>query len=58
MLIYYCLLIISVAAGIILCRNKAGKIAYCVLMGVAFFVIAAIRYDVGFDYALYSRNNA
>lgn len=54
MLIYYCLLIISVAAGIILCRNKAGKIAYCVLMGVAFFVIAAIRYDVGFDYALYS----
>lgn len=53
MLIYFLLLISSLAVGIPLCRVKHGKKIYCALFGVAFFVIAAIRYDVGYDYTLY-----
>lgn len=54
-MIYILLLVGIVAAGIPMCRNKIGKIAYCVLAGIAFFVIAAIRWNVGFDYPSYAR---
>ena len=53
MLIYFLLLIGSMAVGIPLCRVKHGKKIYCVLFGVIFFIVAALRYDVGYDYNLY-----
>lgn len=47
------MLIGSLAAGIPLCRLKHGKKIYCILFGVVFFAVAALRYDVGHDYNLY-----
>lgn len=53
MLIYYLLLIGSLAAGIPLCRLKHGKKIYCGLFGLAFFLVAALRSSVGYDYNQY-----
>ncbi|MCH5203481.1 MAG: EpsG family protein [Oscillospiraceae bacterium] len=53
MLVYYLLLIGSLAIGIPLCRLKHGKKIYCGLAGVALFLVAALRSGVGYDYNLY-----
>lgn len=53
MLIYYLLLIGSLAIGIPLCRLKHGKKIYCVLSGAALFLVSALRSGVGYDYNLY-----
>ena len=54
MLVYYLLLIGSLAIGIPLCRLKHGKKIYCGLAGVALFLVAALRKGVGYDYYLYA----
>lgn len=54
MLVYYLLLIGSLAIGIPLCRLKHGKKIYCGLAGVALFLVAAFREGVGYDYYLYA----
>ena len=54
MIIYYILLAVLVAAGIILCRSTKGEIAYLLSSGLAFFIISAIRRFVGVDYNSYA----
>ncbi len=54
MIIYFLLLAGTVAVGIPMCRNKAGKITYCALMGIALFLVAAFRRSVGYDYNNYA----
>lgn len=53
MVVYYLLLIGSLAVGIPLCGLKHGKKIYCALAGVALFLVAALRSGVGYDYNLY-----
>lgn len=53
MLVYWLMLIGSVAIGYPLCKIKYGKEAYCLLAGIALFLVQAIRLDVGYDYNLY-----
>ena len=53
MIIYLLLLAGAVILGIPMCRNKAGKIIYCVLMGIALFLVAAFRRSTGHDYNNY-----
>lgn len=53
MIIYLSLLAGAVVLGLLMCRNKAGKIAYCSLMGLALFIVAALRRSVGHDYNNY-----
>lgn len=53
MVVYWLLLIASLAVGIPLCKLKYGRGIYCVLMGIALFITAAIRAHVGYDYNLY-----
>ncbi len=53
MLIYWLLLAVGVLAGIPMCRNKIGKAVYCSLVGIALFLIAALRRYVGYDYNSY-----
>ncbi len=53
-MIYWILLIASVAVGIPLCRVKRGKAIYCGLMGLVFIVLSSIRFDVGHDYNSYA----
>lgn len=53
MLIYWLLLAGSLAIGIPLCRIKYGREIFCGISGVALFLTAAFRYDVGHDYNLY-----
>ena len=53
MIVYLSLLAGAVILGIPMCRNKAGKIAYCSIMGIALFAIAAFRRYVGHDYNIY-----
>lgn len=53
MIIYLSLLAGAIVLGILLCRNKAGKIAYCSIMGAALFIVAALRRSVGDDYNNY-----
>ena len=53
MLIYWLLLIGSLVIGIPLCRVKYGREIFCGISGVALFLTAAFRYDVGYDYNLY-----
>ena len=50
MIVYLSLLAASVILGIPMCRNKVGKIIYCVIMGIALFITAALRRSTGFDY--------
>lgn len=54
MLVYYLLLVGSLAVGIPLCRLKHGKGVYCALAGAALFLTAALRNEVGYDYNLYA----
>ena len=53
MLIYWFLLLGSLVIGIPLCRIKYGREIFCGVSGVALFLTAAFRYDVGHDYNLY-----
>ncbi len=56
MLIYFFMLAGVVAAGIPLCSKKCGKsgrIIFCVAAAIAFTVISALRFQVGYDYNLY-----
>lgn len=53
MIVYYLMLIGSIVIGIPLCKVKHGKMFYCSIMGVAFFLVAALRSSVGYDYNLY-----
>lgn len=52
-MIYVFLLLGVILLGIPLCRNKTGKMVYCVLAGIALFVPAALRRSVGHDYNNY-----
>ena len=56
MLIYYLLLAGSIGLGLVLNRNKFkhGKLFYCIIIGIALFVISAIRSHVGYDYNMYA----
>ena len=54
MVIYWLLLAASIGIGIPLCKVKHGKLIYCIVFGVALFLVAALRYDVGYDYNLYA----
>lgn len=56
MLLYIILLLGVVLLGIPLCSKKCGKwgrIVYCVTAAIVFAVIAAVRFQVGYDYNLY-----
>ncbi|MBP3855259.1 MAG: EpsG family protein [Ruminiclostridium sp.] len=53
MLIYILLLAGTVILGVLLCRSKTGNLIYCILGGIALFVIAALRRSVGHDYNNY-----
>lgn len=53
MVVYWLLLIASLAVGIPLCKRKYGRGIYCGVMGLALFITAAIRAHVGYDYNLY-----
>ena len=56
MLLYIILLLGVVLLGIPLCSKKCGKwgrIVYCVTAAIDFAVIAAVRFQVGYDYNLY-----
>ena len=54
MIVYPALLILALAAGIPMCRKKAGSIVYCIIMGTALFAAAALRSSVGYDYNSYA----
>ncbi len=54
MWIYILLLAGSVILGVLICRNKIGNMIYCILAGIALFVIAALRRSVGHDYNNYA----
>ena len=57
MLIYYIMLAGVVVLGIPLCSSKCekwGRIVYCVIGAVAFFAVASMRFEVGYDYNLYA----
>ena len=53
-MVYICLLAGALILGILLCRNKKGSMIYCIIMGIAMFLIAALRQSVGFDFNSYS----
>ena len=60
MLIYYIMLAGVVVLGIPLCSSKCekwGRIVYCVIGAVAFFAVASMRFEVGYDYNLYAGRN-
>lgn len=56
MTVYLLLPLAAVILGIPLCGKcgKAGRLIYCAVFGVAFFIISAVRYCVGYDYILYA----
>ncbi|MDR2559238.1 MAG: EpsG family protein [Oscillospiraceae bacterium] len=57
MLIYIILPVAAIVFGIFLCREKlksAGKVIYCALAGAGLFAVAAMRFEVGYDYILYA----
>ena len=54
MVIYWLLLAASIGIGIPLCKVKHGKLIYCIVFGVALFLVAALRYDVGYDSTQYA----
>lgn len=53
MIVYWLLLISSLAIGIPLSKFKYGREIYCGIMGIALFLTAALRAHVGHDYNLY-----
>ncbi len=57
MLVYWLLLAGLLLIGIVLDRMKWkwGKAAYCIIAGVALFLVAAVRYDVGHDFFSYGK---
>jgi hypothetical protein len=57
LLIYIILPAAAIVFGVFLCREKlgdAGKVIYCILAGAGLFAIAAMRFEVGYDYILYA----
>lgn len=59
MTMYLILLAVSVAAGIPLCSEKCGKwgrAVYCAVLGIAFIIVSASRFEVGYDYNSYAAN--
>jgi hypothetical protein len=57
LLIYIILPVAAIVFGIFLCRKKlgsAGKAVYCVLAGAGLFAVAALRFEVGYDYIEYA----
>ena len=52
-MVYVCLLAGIIIVGVLLCRNKTGNLIYCILAGIALFVVAAFRRSVGHDYNSY-----
>ena len=52
-MIYNILLIVTVLAGIPLCKLKHGRLIYCISAGLILFAVAAIRMYVGYDYNAY-----
>ncbi|MCM1579037.1 MAG: EpsG family protein [Ruminococcus sp.] len=59
MAVYWCILVLSAAAGIPLCglyekRSDKRAAVYCILMWAVFSVTAALRFDVGVDYNMYA----
>lgn len=57
MFMYILMLAASVILGVILCGKRYGKIGravYCAVGAVAFIVISAVRFEVGYDFNLYS----
>ncbi|MCL2637998.1 MAG: EpsG family protein [Oscillospiraceae bacterium] len=57
LLIYIILPAAAIIFGAFLCREKlgnAGKSIYCVLAGGGLFAVAAMRFEVGYDYILYA----
>ena len=56
MAIYIFLLIGVIVAGVPLCSEKcgrSGRIIYCCAAAAVFVFVAAMRFDVGYDYTLY-----
>ncbi len=56
-MIYWIILIASVAAGIPLCSKKCkfGREIYCFLVWAVLTFVSAVRYDVGHDYNQYGK---
>lgn len=57
MTVYWILLAVSAALGIPLCHKRfgrAGKAAYCIIIGLVFIVVSAMRFQVGYDFHPYS----
>jgi hypothetical protein len=60
LLIYIILPAAAVIFGVFLCRDsfgksgRAGKVIYCALTGSGLFAVAAMRFEVGYDYILYA----
>jgi transmembrane protein EpsG len=57
LLIYIVIPLAAIIFGIFLCREKldnTGKIIYCTLSGAGLFAVAAMRFEVGYDYILYA----
>lgn len=52
-MVYWLILIGSLAVGIPLCRLKYGRAVYCSAMGLVLFLVSALRASVGYDYNLY-----
>ncbi len=52
-MVYWLILIGSLAVGIPLCRLKYGRAVYCSAMGLVLFLVSALRAHVGYDYNLY-----
>lgn len=56
MTVYWILLAAATALGVPLCHKRfgnAGKAAYCIIIALAFIVISAIRFHVGYDFNTY-----
>lgn len=54
MTVYYVMLLLLVAAGVIMCRNSKGENIYLACAGMVFFLVAAVRRFTGIDYNSYS----
>ena len=57
LLIYILLPAVAVVTGVFLCRERfknKGRAVYCIFIGTLLFIIAAVRYAVGYDYVLYA----
>ena len=54
MLIYFMLLAGVLILGLLLCRSRIGNLIYCIVTGIALFVVSALRLSVGYDYNSYA----